>query len=276
MMGRFIFLPGLRGRGHFDGRDGEVKILFLTRKKLYMILLGLGLLALAIAALTARAYVSTVGAGSQGKPVFQGETGEKVVALSVNVDWGEDLIPEMLKIFQENKAAVTFYVTGSWAEKHPELLQAMAQAGHSIQNHGYKHLHFNQLDIGAAQAEIKKAEEIIYLATGSRSRYFASPYGEFEDSIVQAAEGIGYRLIMWSIDTIDWQKPEPEVIVSRVMKKLHDDAIILMHPTEPTVKALPELLKQIQGAGYQYRTIEQILRAGPADTQPVLPTLAVS
>ena len=49
---------------------------------------------------------------------------------------------------------------------------------------------------------------------------------------------------MWSVDTIDWQKPSPETIVNRVMKKVHNDAIILMHTTERTVKAQQEIIKQ--------------------------------
>lgn len=192
------------------------------------------------------------------EPIFQGNTGDKVVAISVNVDWGEEFLPAMLEEFKKNNAQVTFFVTGRWAKKNPDMLQRMAQDGHSIQNHGYRHVHFNALNSEEISTEIKKAEDIIYNITGQRSSFFASPYGEYNPRLVKAVNEIGYQYIMWSVDTIDWQKPAPETIVNRVIKKIHNDAIILMHPTEPTVKALPALLSELRAQGYQLVTINTI------------------
>ncbi|MDD3853738.1 MAG: polysaccharide deacetylase family protein, partial [Syntrophomonadaceae bacterium] len=79
------------------------------------------------------------------EPVYQGNTGKKMVAITVNVDWGEEYIPRMLEEFKKNDAVVTFYVTGKWAEKNSELLKQMAQSGHSVHNHGDSHLHLNNL-----------------------------------------------------------------------------------------------------------------------------------
>jgi peptidoglycan/xylan/chitin deacetylase (PgdA/CDA1 family) len=67
---------------------------------------------------------------------------------------------------------------------------------------------------------------------------------------------------MWSVDTIDWQRPEPSVIEKRVMNKVHNDAIILMHPTDPTVKALPGLLKSLSQEGYKMVTLNEMLASG--------------
>lgn len=192
------------------------------------------------------------------EPIFQGNTGDKMVAISVNVDWGEEFLPAMLDEFKKSNAQVTFFVTGRWAEKNTDMLRQMAQAGHSIQNHGYRHVHFNALNAEEIGSEIKKAEDIIFNITGKKSSFFASPYGEYNPRLVKAVNGIDYQYIMWSVDTIDWQQPTPETIVSRVMKKVHNDAIILMHPTEPTVKALPTLLNQLQAQGYQMVTVDQI------------------
>jgi peptidoglycan/xylan/chitin deacetylase (PgdA/CDA1 family) len=70
---------------------------------------------------------------------------------------------------------------------------------------------------------------------------------------------LDYHLTMWSVDTIDWQRPEPETIVKRVINKVHNDAIILMHPTEPTAKALPDMLTQLKQDGYKMITVEKIV-----------------
>jgi len=193
------------------------------------------------------------------EPVYQGNTGKKVVAITVNVDWGEEYIPDMLKEFKKHNARVTFFVTGKWAEKNPELIKQMHGEGHSIQNHGYKHLHFNTLSSIESKEQIKKAEEIIKNITGKKTNYFASPYGEYNKQLISAVSEMDYNLIMWSIDTIDWQRPSPETVIKRVINKLHNDAIILMHPTDPTSKALPEMLKSIKDLGYKMVTIDKIL-----------------
>jgi Predicted xylanase/chitin deacetylase len=203
-------------------------------------------------------YANTTIAAGADQPIFQGNTGTKAVAITVNVDWGEEFIPAMLDEFKKNNALVTFFVTGRWAEKNPELLKQMAAAGHSIQNHGYKHVHFNQLSPTEVTSEIKKAEDIIFGITGTRSTFFASPYGEYNAQLTRAVNSINYQQIMWSADTIDWQRPDPATIVNRVIKKVHNDAIILMHPTEPTVKALPDMLKQLKEQNYQMITIDKI------------------
>jgi len=206
---------------------------------------------------------TTIAAGVDD-PIFQGNSETKSVAITVNVDWGEEFLPAMLDEFKKNNALVTFFVTGRWAEKNPELLKQMAGAGHSIQNHGYKHVHFNQLSPTQVTSEIKKAEDIIFGITGVRSSFFASPYGEYNPQLVRTVNGINYKYIMWSADTIDWQRPDPTTIVNRVIKKVHNDAIILMHPTDPTVKALPDMLKKLREQDYQMTTIDKIT-GGKAD-----------
>lgn len=191
--------------------------------------------------------------------IYQGSTGSKAVAITINVDWGAEHIPAMLEALQKNQAKATFFVTGTWAENNPELIKTMAEANHSIQNHGYKHLHFNSLKAIQVQEQIKQAEEIIFTATGKKTQFFAPPYGEKNPALIAAVNAMGYQYILWSVDTIDWQKPAPQVIVERVMKRVHNDAIILMHPTEPTVKALPEILTSLNEQGYKMVTIEELL-----------------
>lgn len=227
-------------------------------------LLSILLLGLFTAILLMRGDESSV-ASRVLDPIYQGNSGEKAVAIAVNVDWGEEYIPQMLKSFKENQAEVTFFVSGKWAEKNPELLKEMKAAGHSIQNHGYKHLHFNNISAEEASKQIKKAEEIINKTVGEKPRFFAPPYGEYNQQLLDVVAALDYELIMWSIDTIDWQRPDPATIVKRVSNKLHNDAIILMHPTDPTVKALPAMLEKIKQDGYKMITIDKIIKQSKGD-----------
>lgn len=205
-------------------------------------------------------YYSDMGIATRlTEPIYQGNTGQKNVAITVNVDWGEEYIPQMLTEFKKQDVVATFYVTGTWAEKNKDLLKQMAQEGHSIQNHGYKHVHFNTLSSEQMATQITKTEKVIKDITGQKSTFFTPPYGELSKQLMTVVSERGYNLTMWSVDTIDWQRPDPETIVKRVMNKVHNDAIVLMHPTEPTVQALPSLLSQLKKDGYNMIPMEKIV-----------------
>lgn len=224
--------------------------------------LGRGLTGLLFIGFVAFVFLQMIKLQSAAIPaqaIYQGNSGQKVVAFCVNVDWGEEFLPDMLSAFKKHEARVTFFVTGKWAEKNPDLVKEMHAAGHSIQNHGYKHAHFNSLSGEAAREQIIKGGRIIKELVGTSSVYFAPPYGEFNSNLVTVAENLNYKLIMWSIDTIDWQLPAADTIIKRVMNQIHSDAIVLMHPTSPTAEALPELMTQIKKSGYQIMTLDQIL-----------------
>lgn len=240
-----------------------MKAYYFSRKQL----LAMGTIGVVVTICLAIAYYgqheATITTGGE-EPIFQGNTGSKSVAITVNVDWGEEFLPAMLEEFQSHNAQVTFFVTGQWADKNPAMLKQMVAAGHSIQNHGYRHCHFKSLGQNEVAAEIKKAEATISKITGQPTAFFAPPYGEFNSQLVQTVNGLNYKYIMWSVDTIDWERPSPETIINRVMKKVHNDAIILMHPTEPTIKALPVLLEQLGQQNYQMVTID-IITGGKAE-----------
>jgi probable sporulation protein (polysaccharide deacetylase family) len=194
------------------------------------------------------------------EPIYQGSAGAKKIALTVNVVWGEEFIPQMLDILKKNDVLVTFNIGGQWAEKFPELTKEMAQAGHEIGNHGYNHPHPTYLNKKANSEQILKTEKIIQALTGHKTNLFAPPYGEFNEQVLQAAGENGYKTILWSIDTIDWQKPAPAEIIRRVTTKAHNGAIVLMHPTAPTVKALPSLLAELKKEGYQFVKVSDIIQ----------------
>ena len=86
---------------------------------------------------------------------YQGNTDEKILAFACNVDWGNEYIPKMLKIFEDNNIKITFFVTGRWAEKHGEILKSIYEAGHEIGNHGYNHIDYDKLSYEKNKEEIE-------------------------------------------------------------------------------------------------------------------------
>ncbi len=191
-------------------------------------------------------------------PVFQGDTAQPHIAFACNVFWGEEYLPDMLKTLDENNIHITFFIGGSWANKYPEVLKELANRGHELGNHTYSHPHPNTLSKEKNKEQILKTEQLVASVTGVNTKLYAPPYGEYNNTVLLAAQELDYTTIMWSIDTIDWKRPPPEVIQERVLKKLHNGAIILMHPTAPTAQALPGLIAEIKKRGYTITTVSDI------------------
>ncbi len=190
-------------------------------------------------------------------PYRQGDGGLKQVSLTINVDWGEEYLPAMLDVLAQHNIKATFFLTGRWAELNPDLAAQIAEAGHEIGNHAYSHSSPNNDSYDKNVSEILKAEAAIEAATAIKPSLFAPPSGESEQHVLQAAADLGYTTILWSVDTIDWQRPEAAVIIERVKEKIHDGAIILAHPTESTLEALPTILVDLQLEGYNFVTVSQ-------------------
>ncbi len=223
-----------------------------------VLILLCGLLAVAIV----WSFLGSEDASVMAEPIYQGTNQEQVAALAINVDWGEDVLPAMLDTLAKENVKATFFVTGRFAEKFPELVTQIHQAGHEIGNHGYKHPHPDQLSVDQNQKDITQAETILQKLIDEKPTLYAPPYGEHGNTCLQAAEQCGYTTILWTADTIDWEKPAPshDTLVQRVTgDKLTSGAIILMHPKEHTAEALPDIIQTIKAKGYQLATVSEVL-----------------
>lgn len=192
---------------------------------------------------------------------YEGNNDKDAVAFACNVDWGEEYIPEMLKLFKDNDINITFFVTGKWAEKNEILLKEMYDLGHEIGSHGYMHRNYGDLSYNMNLEEIKKANTIISKMIGRKPLLFAPPSGSFNDETIKAAKEENNKTIMWTVDTIDWREDSTkDVIVERVMSKVKKNSIVLMHPKEETLKSLPIIIDKIKDKKLSIETVSYILK----------------
>lgn len=192
-------------------------------------------------------------------PHYQGSTNQKMVSLTFNVDWGEEYLPQLLEILKKEDIKATFFVTGKWAERQPDLVKEIVKSGHDLGNHGHGHSHLKNLSNEELAQEITGGEKVLQRISGQKPYLFAPAYGEVDERITRVAGQLEYEVIMWSLDTIDWQNPDVATIVRRVVPRIHNDAIILMHPTKPTVDALPQIIKQLKQEGYRMVPVSKLI-----------------
>ncbi len=194
-----------------------------------------------------------------GGPIYKGAKDSEGIALVCNVDWGGEYLPDMLKVLHALNIEAAFFVTGKWAEGNKDLLELVMNSGHIIGNHGYSHLDHSKLSYDQNLTEIKKAQDVIEDIIGKKPKYFAPPSGAYNKNTIKAAEDLGYKVILWSIDTIDWRRDGVDNIINRVNKKIHGGGIVLMHPTAQTLEALETIVNNIRGRGFEILSLEHIV-----------------
>lgn len=193
-------------------------------------------------------------------PIRKGVADNTCVSLMFNVDWGTEYLPGILDLLKEKDIKVTFFLTGNWAKENPELTQRMFAEGHEVGNHGGYHDHVEELSKEKFLELVEQGEKMINEAGGRQpSKLFAPPYGEWSDSTVQYATEKGYKTILWTADTVDWQLPPPETIWKRALAGAEPGSLILMHPTQPTLEALPVILDGLTEKNLSVVTVSQNL-----------------
>lgn len=204
--------------------------------------------------------LATIWFSQMEEPIRNGDNLLEKMAFTCNVDWGNENIPKLLDILDHSNIKITFFISGRWAQNNPELLKMIFDRGHEIGNHGYSHKMHSKIGRQDNYEEIKRTEDSIYEVLHIKTNLFAPPSGDFSKTTIAVANEMGYKTILWSIDTIDWKDGSTSaVIIERVMKKSHKGAILLMHPKEATVEALPTIIDRISSKGIRIGTVSYLL-----------------
>lgn len=177
----------------------------------------------------------------EGKVYYKG-TSKDGVSLMFNVYWGTEQVYGILGVLDEYGVKATFFIGGSWADDNVECLREIAARGHEIGSHGYFHKDQDKLSLQGNLDEIRNSVEFISKAAGVSVSLFAPPSGAYNDDTVAAAESLGLKTVMWSKDTIDWRDKDKILAYRRATENAAGGDLVLMHPMEHTLSALPEIL----------------------------------
>lgn len=193
-------------------------------------------------------------------PYYNGNTEQKAVSIMFNVYGGEEYLPLILETLNLYSAKATFFVGGVWAIKHEDALIMLAESGNEIANHGYLHRDHKKLSYTQNKDEILVAERTIENICGIKTNLFAPPSGSFSPETIKACSDIGYKVIMWSKDTIDWRDKDAQLVFSRATKNVKAGDLILMHPTKHTADALDDILKNLKEANFEIKTVGENIK----------------
>lgn len=194
---------------------------------------------------------------------LNGFKGGKKVALTFDDGPDNAITSEIATILKENGVKGTFFFIGDQVKKHSKTAKTISDEGNLVLSHSFNHIQLSKLTEDKIKEQIVKGEEEIYKATGKKTAMIRPPYGDVNEKVLKVAKDQGYKVILWSIDTLDWSQKEKTNIIDNAVSNLRDGEIILMHSNsdkKETAKALPELIKKIKSKGYSIVTLDQIIK----------------
>ena len=204
--------------------------------------------------------IATSSTNEKMLPIYNVKTDDNKVALTMNCAWNADDIDKILKILDENDTKITFFIVGDWMDKHPEAVKKIYEAGHEIGTHSNTHPHVNNLSYEENIEEMEKSNDKIENITGNRTNLYRAPYGEYNQTVIKAAQDKGYYTIQWSLDTLDYTGINGNEMWNRIKDKISSGDIILMHNgTEHTADSLDSILKNIKEKNLQVVKISELI-----------------
>ena len=217
--------------------------------------------------LTASAFsteqvVETSTTTSKLLPIYSVDTEEAKVAITINCAWSADDIDMILETLKNQEIKVTFFMVGDWVEKNSEAVKKIYDAGHEIGNHSYNHPHVNNLSLEKNKEQIQKCSDLVKNITGEGTKLYRGPYGEYNNTVIQAAQELEHETIQWSIDTLDYKGLTGDQMWERIEPKLENGSIILMHNgTENTALSLNDIITKIKEKGYTIVPVSELIYA---------------
>ena len=193
-------------------------------------------------------------------PIYNVQTEEKKVAFTMNCAWNADDIDQILEVLKQNDTKITFFMVGNWIDKFPEAVKKIYEAGHEIASHSNTHPHVNNLSYEENIEEIEKSNDKIEKITGQRTKIYRAPYGEYNNTVIKAAQDKGYYTIQWSLDTLDYTGLTGDERWNRIQDKVKAGDIILSHNgTKYTADSLDMLIKNIKQKGFEVVRVSDLI-----------------
>ena len=180
---------------------------------------------------------------------------DKLIALTFD-DGPNYNTSKVLDVLAKYNVKATFFVLGSKAKDNKKILKREYDSGMEIGNHTFNHLLLTKYKENVIKDEIDKTSSVIFEVTGRYPKLLRPSYGAYNNTIKKIGD---MPIIIWDIDTLDWKYHNSKRIASRVINKVKDGDIILMHDIySATANSLNIIIPELQNRGYTFVTIPEL------------------
>jgi len=197
--------------------------------------------------------------------VYMGDPTQKVLFLTFDAGYENGNTEKILDVLKEHGVPAAFFLVGNYMEKNADLVRRMVDEGHIVGNHTMHHYDMSKLsDREAFSKELTDLEDLFREVTGKElPKYYRPPQGIYSEENLQMAQELGYKTVFWSLAYADWNndaQPTKDAAFSKLLPRVHNGAVILLHSTSATnAQILDELLTTYKRMGYTFQSIDTLL-----------------
>ncbi len=232
--------------------------IFVTDK--YTVMTAALVIALIIAAVPLSRLAVETASSDRPLPIYSVERPDSMISVTFDCAWGAEDADAIIAALAEHNCRATFFVLGSWAEKYPDVIKKLGDAGHEIAGHSYDHTYYTQLSPEEIAADMDKCDAAIGQVPGRAADLFRVPAGDYNDSVINAVQGSGRHCIQWDADSLDYRDLTPAQMEERIMSRVRKGSILLFHMgTKNTAAALPDILTRLEKEGYTFCPVGELI-----------------
>lgn len=184
-------------------------------------------------------------------------TNTKLVAITFD-DGPSGYTTSLLDGLKSRGAKATFFVVGNRVDAYAATVRRIVDEGHQLANHTYSHPNLNTLSYSSVTGELSRTENKLKAYGGEQTYCIRPPYGNYNSNVRNAANG---ALILWSVDTLDWQSRNADAVYNKIVSQTRDGSIVLLHDLYRTsVQGALRAIDTLQAQGYEFVTVNELFR----------------
>ena len=196
---------------------------------------------------------------------YLGDPTAKRIYLTFDAGYENGCTEKILDTLAKHDVKAAFFLAGNYLEKNADLVRRMANEGHIVGNHTMHHYDMSKIaDKNVFTQELEAVENLFRDITGKEMpKFYRPPQGIYSEENLTMAKELGYKTVFWSLAYVDWQddaQPTKEQAFSKLIPRIHNGAVVLLHSTSKTnAEILDELLTRWKEMGYSFGTVEELL-----------------
>lgn len=193
-------------------------------------------------------------------PIHKVDTDKKEISLTFDISYNERNVDEILDILDKYDVKATFFVVGNWVDKNRDLVEKIHKNGHEIENHSNTHPNFDEISDEDVKNELEFTSKKIKEITGQESNIFRPPFGEIDGDKVKLCEALGYTVVKWDVDSMDWRNIEDNNIIDRVVQNTSPGSIVLFHGNGKNIDYyLDQIVYHFKQNGYKMVKVSDLI-----------------